>query len=155
MGMWIGRLVDWAQEVSQGALQFTGNFDTHQNEGLSWKPAELSVTHPMTTVRYIQHDTSSERKPTPTRNGHESVTTWWALLTQRLLDTSRPSCSSELRRPSSQASGKLRRIDAFPVFFKGPKSLGVVEKIVCRMPHNFDKAIRRTPGKFWNHPVIW
>ena len=47
-----------------------------------------------------------------------------ALLTQRLLDTSRPSCSSELRRPSSQASGKLRRIDAFPVFFKAYSSLG-------------------------------
>ncbi len=70
------------------------------------------ITHPMTFL--VQHQQTRNERDTNT-----SATTWLfnvgALLTQRLLDTSRPSCSSELRRPSSQASGKLRRIDAFPV----------------------------------------
>lgn len=63
MGMWIGRLVDWAQEVSQGALQFTGNFDTHQNEGLSW----CGQTQPNTSNGYLIHQhTRNERDDTNT-----------------------------------------------------------------------------------------
>ena len=69
------------------------------------------ITHPMTFL--VQHN-KHETKETPTLRPRWLFNVG-ALLTQRLLDTSRPSCSSELRRPSSQASGKLRRIDAFPV----------------------------------------